>query len=292
MSLIKKPMLAQTCEDKSLIQFPVLATPKLDGIRCLVIDGKAVTRKFKDVPNDYIRRKISLECSEGLDGEIMIPTATFNDISSAVMSEEGRPNFKFYVFDYVTDDLNKPYSKRMEELDALQVPDFVVKVLPVKVESLEELNALEERYLNGGYEGVMIRSMNSPYKCNRSTVKEGYLLKIKRFRDAEAIIVGFEERMHNENEATTDELGHTKRSSHKENMVPAGTLGDLLVKDVTSGIEFKIGTGFDDVLRSEIWSNREKYQGKLVKYKHQEAGKKDKPRFPVFLGFRDERDIS
>lgn len=300
MSLIKKPMLAATCEDKSLIKFPVLATPKLDGIRCLVIDGKAVTRKFKDVPNHYIRRKISLECPEGLDGEIVIPTATFNEISSSVMSEEGKPNFKFYVFDYVSgtdhanlvDGLHKPYWKRMEELAALEVPDFVVKVLPRQIESLSELDALEEKFLNAGYEGVMIRSAHSPYKCNRSTAKEGYLLKIKRFRDAEATIIGFEERMHNENEAKIDELGHTKRSSHKENMVPAGTLGDLLVKDVTSGIEFKIGTGFDDALRAEIWGNKEKYQGKLVKYKHQEAGKKDKPRFPVFLGFRDERDIS
>lgn len=299
MSDIKKPMLAETCEDKSLIKFPVLATPKLDGIRCLVLDGQALSRKFKQIPNSHINYKLR-QLPSGLDGEIIIPNANFNTISSKVMSEDGKPDFLYYVFDYVSgephsnlvDALHKPYWKRMEELAALDLPDFVVKVLPRQIENLSDLDAFEEKLVSGGYEGVMIRSSNSPYKCGRSTVKEGYLLKIKRFRDAEAEVIGFEERLHNGNIATTDELGHTKRSHHQENMVPAGMLGAFLVRDTVTGIEFSIGTGFDDELRKEIWVNPQSYVGKIVKYKYQEAGKKDAPRFPVFLGFRDERDIS
>lgn len=291
MSMIKKPMLAETCEDKSTLKFPVLATPKLDGIRCLVIDGQALSRKFKPIPNHYIRTKISRECPEGLDGEVMIPNTPFNEISSAVMSEEGKPDFKYYVFDYVTTDLKKPYTERMKELEALEVPDFVVKVLPRQIESLSELDALEEKFLSGGYEGVMVRSLHSPYKCGRSTVKEGYLLKIKRFRDAEAEIVGVEERLHNENEATTDELGHKKRSSHKANLVPSGMLGAFIVRDLTTGLTFSIGTGYTDEFRKEVWVNPTSYVGRIVKYKYQEVGQKDLPRFPVFVGFRDERDM-
>jgi len=284
-------MLAVSCEDKSTLKFPLLATPKLDGIRCLVIDGQALSRKFKHIPNHFIYNKIRTLPS-GLDGEIMLPNKAFNEISSAVMSEDGKPDFKYYVFDYVSDDLKKPYSKRMEELAALEVPDFVVKVLPRQIESLDELNALEEKFLSGGYEGVMVRSLHSPYKCNRSTLKEGYLLKIKRFRDAEAEIIGFEERLHNENEATTDELGHKKRSSHKANLVPANMLGAFLVRDLTTGVEFAIGSGYDDAFRKKVWENPYRFIRKIVKYKFQEIGQKDLPRFPIFLGFRDEADMS
>ena len=37
------PMLAVTLSEK-LLRFPYLASPKLDGIRCLVLDGHARTR--------------------------------------------------------------------------------------------------------------------------------------------------------------------------------------------------------------------------------------------------------
>jgi DNA ligase-1 len=64
------------------------------------------------------------------------------------------------------------------------------------------------------------------------------------------------------------------------------TLGKLIVKDVASGIEFGLGTGFDDSQRSQIWHNQSKYLGKIAKYKFQACGVKEKPRFPVFLGWR------
>jgi DNA ligase-1 len=36
---------------------------------------------------------------------------------------------------------------------------------------------------------------------------------------------------------------------------------------------------------------RKKLLGKIVKYKYQEIGVLEKPRFPVFLGFRDKEDM-
>jgi len=100
--------------------------------------------------------------------------------------------------------------------------------------------------------------------------------------------------MHNKNEKKTNELGLSKRSSSKENKVPAGTLGKFLVKDITTGVEFKVGTG-DGLtleLRQEVWDNQEKYMGELIKYKFQKHGTKDKPRSPVWLGFRPTEDMS
>ena len=97
--------------------------------------------------------------------------------------------------------------------------------------------------------------------------------------------------MHNENEAGKDAFGYTERSSHKANQVPANTLGAFLVREVKTGVEFSIGTGLDDILRQDVWDHQEKYIGQMVKYKAQACGEKDKPRFPSFIGFRDERDL-
>jgi DNA ligase-1 len=94
--------------------------------------------------------------------------------------------------------------------------------------------------------------------------------------------------MHNDNEKTVDALGRAKRSSHKANKHADGTLGALHVVDVRSGVHFDLRTGFDDSLRAEIWANRKRYLGKLVKYKYFPSGSKEKPRFPVFLGFRED----
>ena len=115
-------------------------------------------------------------------------------------------------------------------------------------------------------------------------------MKLKRFLDAEARVVGFEEKMHNDNKQEKDEFGLSKRSSKKDGLQSANTLGSLIVEDVKTGVKFGIGSGFDDTLKKEIWTQQNKYINKLVKYKYQSVGAKDAPRFPVFLGFRSELD--
>jgi len=98
--------------------------------------------------------------------------------------------------------------------------------------------------------------------------------------------------MKNTNEATVDKLGHTKRSSHQANMIPMNTLGGFIVKDIESGVEFRVGTGrgLDIPLRKEYGVRRFIYW-KILKYKSQPYGEKDKPRLPVFIGFRDTKDM-
>ncbi len=68
-------------------------------------------------------------------------------------------------------------------------------------------------------------------------------------------------------------------------------LGALAVRDVLSGVEFEIGTGFSEALRQKIWSQQDRYRSQLVKYKRFDPGTKDKPRHPVFLGFRHPDDM-
>lgn len=165
--------------------------------------------------------------------------------------------------------------------------------------------SLEAKYVEDGYEGVMIRSLRGPYKCGRSTEREGYLLKLKRFHDTECRIVGFTERMKNTNEQTRDERGYAKRSSAKDGKVPSGTLGSLVCvlchpaddpshpdhHKTRPCTQFEVGTGFTDAERQMIWDERPAYMGSLTKVKYQELTNDGVPRFPVWVGFRSEDDL-
>lgn len=288
MIAIEKPMLAGTVSDIKSLKYPVYCTPKLDGVRCLTVSGRAKTRTFHDFPNKHVFDTVSA-LPEGLDGEIIVEGKTFSEITHDVMREDGIPNFTYAVFDIY--DPKKTYLERISVLKDTKTPDFVKKIIPSEIKNENELLMYEEKCISEGYEGVMIRNSHGPYKFGRSTEKEGYLLKLKRFSDSEAIILDIVEKMHNENDAKKDAFGRTKRSSAMENLVPAGTLGALKVRDMTTGVEFSLGSGFDDSTRMEIWNNKEKYIGKLAKYKYQKSGAKDLPRFPVFLGIRNEKDM-
>lgn len=303
--MIKKPMLAASMENSKGekmffkdLSYPLGASIKLDGIRCLRVGGQTLSRSFKQIPNKYIQAQMA-NLPDGLDGELVTyntdgTVRTFSEVQGDIMSQDGEPNFKFEIFDYVKDSLDKPYQDRLVDLRSLALPSFCTLVLPTICNNEAELLAYEEQAIADGHEGIMTRNLKGGYKCGRATFKSQDLVKIKRFVDSEAEIIGFEEKLHNANEAETDELGHTKRSSAKSGLIPAGTLGTLLVRDVHDGREFGIGTGkgLNDALKKEIWDNQSKYLGKIVKYQYQEVGTKDNPRIPSFQGFRDPRDMS
>ena len=102
MCKITKPMLAGKCEQPEALRFPVLATPKLDGIRCLKIEGRALTRSYKPISNRFVREWIEANLPDGVDGELMLRGGTFNATTSAIGRESGEPDFVFHVFDYVS----------------------------------------------------------------------------------------------------------------------------------------------------------------------------------------------
>lgn len=287
-------MLAASLEDIRNVKYPVLTTPKLDGIRAVVVNGRLLSRTFKPIPNRYVREVLEEVAVDGMDGELVVDGKQFNEVSSGIMRESGEPDFIYKIFDYVADDPSEGYKDRMERLKKLKVESGrIQKLLPVQINNLDELLGFEEKCLAEKYEGIMLRSVDGPYKMGRSTLNQGWLLKWKRFHDSEAVILDVFEQMTNENEAFEDELGHTKRSSCKAGKVCANTLGGFEVQDCKSGIKFKIGTGdgLDADLRKRIWDNQNRYIGRVVKYKSQKSGEKDKPRFAVFLGFRDVKDI-
>jgi len=290
-----KPMLAAVYEPDSA-RWPYLATPKIDGIRFLKVNGQAVSRTFKPIRNAHIQQSLAL-LPDGVDGELTCGT-TFQSSTSAIMSSSGQPAFKAWLFDYVdpADPQGDvvPYSRRVARLAelcaALDTPFAKTVLTPVPVANVAELEALAAKHCQDGFEGTMLRSPDGPYKAGRSTVKQNTLLKVKAFTDAEARVIGFVEKQTNANEAHEDAFGLSKRSSHKENKHAAGTLGALVVTG-PDGVSFNIGTGFTAEQRDQIWANQAAHMGQLVKYKYFEHGVKDKPRHPVFLGWRHQDDM-
>jgi DNA ligase-1 len=279
-----------------------LGTPKIDGIRCLKIGGKIVSRKLKLIPNRYIQSVLTDVLPEGGDGEIIVD-GIFGDVTSAVMSFDGKPDFRFRMFDYVPPDIDVNYESRMMLMEQwgkhngahipniIPVPDSRISLLlPRKLRSIAEVKDFEQECIEEGYEGAILRTPTSPYKCNRATRREEWMLKLKRYSHGEAKIIGFEERMHNANKARRNKLGRIERSSHQENQVPMNTLGALIVRDIETGVMFNIGTGFDDRLRKEIWNNRSSWKI-VIRYKYFAYGMKNKPRHPVFEGVRHEDDM-
>jgi len=307
-----KPMLSgKVPADLDKLDYPKLVSPKLDGIRCIARESQLVSRTLKPIPNKLVQAMYG-DILEGLDGELIMgsPCAPdcYRKTNSAVMSHDTQNQVSFYVFDHVfKDGDDRPFDERLQfakdQIAAMMNVDienvekaagFVMDIhfVPhVMVHNAEELRTKANEFIEQGYEGIMLRDPTGPYKNGRSTTNEGILLKMKNFSDSEAVIEGFEPLMRNLNEATTDALGHTVRSSHKDNKVADELLGALLCRDVETGIDFKIGTGFDEATRIHMWENRDSLTGQLVKYKYFDYGVKEKPRHPVFLGMRDPIDM-
>lgn len=284
--------------DLSRLVFPYMVTPKLDGHRCLIKNGVALTSALKPFPNQYIQGYFSSGKWDGLDGELIVGPATDPDVfrrtSSGVRKASGEPDFTFWVFDRweVPEwDAGARYSSIERSFDT---SGRLVRVPMVLVTDEAELLYVERRYLEHGYEGVMLRHPHSPYKFGRASVTENYLLKLKRFADAEAEIIGVVEQQHNTNEATTNNLGRTQRSSAKAGKVGKNTLGALKARVLNgkfAGVEFEVGTGFDDALRRKLWFCREHVNGLVFTFKYQDVGGYDKPRIPVFKAFRNKEEI-
>ena len=290
-----RPMLAADCKgDLSVLRFPLLASFKLDGIRCLIVNGKPVSRTLKPIRNRFVNQYLSSHDLPSLDGELIVGSATdpnaMQNTTSGVMSADGEPDFTYHVFDLHCSPAR--FHGRYASLLEVGLPPRVVVHQHQYLRTVAELEDMEEQALTAGYEGLIVRDPLGTYKANRATIKEGGMTKLKQFVDAEAIVIGAEELMHNANEATTNALGYTERTSHLANQVGMGTLGSLRVQLLSDpDVEFSVGTGMTAEDRTWMWNNREQMVGKIIKYKSFPVGVKDKPRHPVFLGFRDPEDL-
>lgn len=272
---------------------------KLDGIRCVIFGGVAYSRSLKKIPNLFIQAYVAHHATvlEGIDCEIIVGDKNAPDVftqsTSGVMRIEGEPDFTLWVFDYYHATkiwLERYYFLSIKEGEGV-FPSRVNLLQHFLVETDEDIAAHESEYLARGAEGVMLRDASARYKCGRSGTKNPELQKVKRFVDKEFEIIGWEPKYHNTNEAKTNELGRTERSTSKEGMIALDTIGTLLLR-TSQGLEFGCGSGFTDALRAELWEIRDSLAGQLAKVKYFDVGTGySVPRFPVFQGIRHKDDM-
>ncbi len=288
--LIKPQLAASEIPDiYTEVSWPKIIQPKYDGIATLAVNGVAMSRTMKPIPNKFIQEYFKEHNLHGFHGELMI-AGDFNDVQSGVMRIEGEPNFFYVIYDKW--DSIGCYDVRLEEIRlwfAMQdgVPKRLELIMQKEVNNPEECLAALDRCIAQGYEGAMLRDPMSLYKQGRHTLKSQALMKLKKFYDDEAKVIGFRELMRNINEKEKDERGYSKRSSKKEGMVPGDTLGALVV--AWRDVEFDLGSGYTESQRLDIWKNRDKLLGKLVTFKYQGIHEKTGiPRFGIYKAFREE----
>lgn len=312
-----KPMLASDFDENKL-KFPLIAQPKIDGVRGLNINGIFGGRSLKQHANRHVTNMFSLMELSGLDGEVAAEADNHPDLcritTSALSTIAGEPFVLWWLFDFVTEETKDlPYVVRLQKLNSLvqllrdqrhPIAERLRIVPSVICNTLEDLTNWEDYWLLCGYEGAIIRDPNAKHKQGRSTVREGGLLRIKRFVDGEILVTTIIEGETNGNAAQTNELGNTFRSTHQENMVPNGMVGAMLgtlVKDLvdnagnvlfTKGTEIKVGAGsMPHQDRLDYFNNPDKLIGKVAKFKFFPKGIKDKPRFPTFQTLRSLSDL-
>jgi DNA ligase-1 len=280
------------------LEYPMLASPKYDGVRCIVKGSQCMSRTFKPLPSQHVQDQFNI--FEHMDGELIEGEAAdplcYNRTQGHVMSFNKPGDFSYNVFDYTHPDwLKKPFYERLAEAQRLvKDSNGELKLIEHKlIESESELLEYETVCLNMGFEGIMMRNPVSPYKQGRATWKQAMIFKLKRFEDAEGIIVGIAEKQTNTNTLEKDELGYAKRSSEKAGMVGAGTTGKFVV--AFEGQELDVAPGsFTHAELQNIWDNRENYinnKQRLLKFRFMRHGVKDKPRFPRAIGFRYRTDL-
>lgn len=294
-----KTMLAGKAPAPDKLTYPLFASPKLDGVRCHILDGVAVSRNLAPFRNENVQRMFSRPEFSGLDGELIVgdpcDDSVFRRTQSITSSHSGSAsNLRLFVFDDFTDPM-RPFEERYKiacrrvvgRVQLMKVPHQIIW-------TPQELDEYESGAVDEGYEGIMTRSLGGWYKYGRSTAREEWLLKVKRFEDSEAVVDGAEELRHNKNEKTLVQSRKAKRNHQKAGMVAGGVMGALVVRDIHTGVNFNIGTGFDAAERVELWNQhaRGDLVGRVVKYRYFPNGSKDKPRFPSFVGFRDAGDMS
>ena len=256
------------------LRYPVIATPKLDGIRCAVENSLPRTFNKKPVPNKWVNEALSMlgPAIEGFDGELMVLESDFNGVQSGIMTHGGQPNFRFMVFDLHDSPL--PYIKRIEQVhqriaEIHKCEDLYAQIVqPVDAKLCRnqmELQAYWDEYIELGYEGAIVNDPHGYYKNGRSGKVEQLSVKLKVWHDDEATIIGFKEEI-------------------AEDGTPKGRVGRVTMRH-NNGVVFGVG-GLTDEMKAQMWHQPDWYIGKRATFKYQDWPVGGKPRFPGFKGVR------
>jgi len=271
---------------------------KLDGVRVLaVVSGANVTlysrngKEFENFPQiaqaiQDNRKALAVpnhtSYSYVLDGEIV--GESFQKLMKQAhrKSDAVTDSMVYHVFDIIPLDsfieghYNAQQHKRIEMLERVRAklpadgPLQIMNGLDVDLDTAEGHDIMQryaEAAVEGGFEGIMIKSLDAPYQCKRSDS----WMKWKPTISVDLNIVGFEE--------------GTGRNKNR--------LGAIICEgdDNDRRICVNVGSGFSDTLRDEYWASRDQLLGHLVEVQADAVTQNQDGtyslRFPRFLRFRD-----
>ena len=279
--------LAQKFELKRIAEMSgVFVEPKLDGIRCFAIvennEAKLLARSGKLITNfDSTIGLALVALGNGCyDGELM------GEDFVALMRQAYRKdnvdveNAYLSLFDYLpleewksgeavtsTKDRYTELKRRVSTLNPWrshgQREQTYIKVVtrhevPAK---LEDIMALHHTFVQAGYEGAMVKTIDAPYRFGRSYD----VMKVKEFHDVDLCIESIEE--------GTGRL--------------QGRTGAVMVD--FKGTKVKVGSGFSDDEREHIWNDQDSFIGRVIEVRYQEVTPDGSLRFPTFVCFRNDR---
>lgn len=204
-----KPMLAKIFADKPISEKEfkselIVSQPKLDGVRCIATAEGLFSRKGKPIEScPHIMAALApvFAANPGLilDGELYADALAedFNSLISLVKRQKSSPedfakaaeSIEYHCYDLVSSGFN--FIDRFAELQDILLKvagdDSKIKIVEsIIVNSQEELDELNVKYLQENFEGQMVRR-NGPYRQN---ARSWDLLKRKEFLDEEFEIVG------------------------------------------------------------------------------------------------------
>ena len=243
-----KPMGAHKLNDHShKIKYPVYIQKKLDGFRCLthVINKNAIMYSkgmkpfvfLNHIKNEIIKIKELVNDSNiYLDGELYEKHLNLHQISSLVMkkyaSEENEENMKhvsYYIFDmFNLKQMNETFEERYNKLKSIFNTNkfkYLKLVTCENVKTLYEINALNEKYLYEGYEGVIVRNKDGLYKLNSKSYD---VLRTKEFKKKEFKIIGAKEGSGTQKGAIIWNLQCLNNKNKNFWAIPIGTINDRI----------------------------------------------------------------
>ena len=317
-----KPMLAPNEKtDLDEVKYPILASFKLDGIRCLFIKGEMLSRSLKPIVNKQLREKFKklIEWTKKnnviLDGEIYSPDLTFQEITRYVMTKDFNDpksikkhgeiliipeHLKFYCFDMIGEnnlgefEYNETFMSRTLGVMALILAfkDILVPIHQENINSSLMVSEYFEHALENGYEGLILKDPNGRYKTGRGTIKEGLIYKVKPFKSIEAKVVNVIQatEVDPNAEKKINELGRSETSRKKNDrlLIEKASAVSVYYEDKL----LKVTLAMTDLEKEEIWKNKDKYIGKWIEYKYLVIGMKDNglPRHPTSLRWRNDKE--
>jgi DNA ligase-1 len=246
---------------------------KLNGLRC-IFKNNLYTRK-----GHYIKGFEHLEsicqdiCTkydlEFIDGELYSDKIPFEMIQSYVMGlKKIAPTHKQQIKYCLFSCHNKNIKNTAEMIDILNSINNDLSsnpyILILNQEKIQnDPNIIEEKtkeLTDQNFEGIVLRHPIVHYSFNR----DDYLLKYKLFKEHEFKIIGF----------------IPGKGKYED------TLGAILIEGYIDNkkITCKVGSGFTDDLRNEIWLNQNIYLNKEITVKYQELTMRDNSlRNPVII---------